>query len=33
MIDWDSPTWGREGHNVHESDTGTWVPDRHGMED
>ncbi len=24
-IDWDSPTWGQPGHNVHES---AWAPDR-----
>jgi hypothetical protein len=29
MIDWDAPTWGQDGQNVHYSDTGTWVPDRH----
>jgi hypothetical protein len=25
-IDWESPTWGQAGHNVHESSTGSWVP-------
>lgn len=29
MIQWDSETWGQEGHNVHEDSTGSWVPDRH----
>lgn len=29
MIAWDSPTWGEEGHNVHESETGSWVQDKH----
>lgn len=24
MIDWDSPTWGQAGHNVHEA---SWAPD------
>jgi hypothetical protein len=23
MIDWDSPTWGQPGHNVHASETGS----------
>jgi hypothetical protein len=23
-IDWDSPTWGQPGHNVHVAD---WAPD------
>jgi hypothetical protein len=32
MIDWDSPRWGQDGHNTHESESGTWVPDRHGQE-
>lgn len=25
MIDWDSPTWGQAGHNVHESSDGSWT--------
>ena len=24
MVDWDSPTWGQPGHNVHVS---AWAPD------
>lgn len=24
MIDWDSPRW---GNGVHESETGSWLPD------
>lgn len=24
IVDWDSPTWGQVGHNVHES---AWAPD------
>lgn len=26
MIDWNSETWGNQ---VHVSETGSWVPDRH----
>jgi len=29
MIAWDSPSWGKAGQNVHESETGSWVPDHH----
>lgn len=29
MIDWESESWG--GH-VHESETGSWLLDRHGEE-
>lgn len=25
LIDWDSPTFGASGTNVHESSTGSWV--------
>lgn len=25
MIDWNSDTWGQAGHNVHESNTGSWL--------
>lgn len=28
-IDWDSPMWGVQGHNVHEASDGSWVPDKH----
>lgn len=28
-IDWDSADWGKPGVNVHESDTGSDVDDRH----
>jgi hypothetical protein len=28
-VDWDSPTWGRPGHNVHVASNGSDVPDRH----
>lgn len=28
-VDWSSPTWGQPGHNVHESETGSHVDDRH----
>jgi hypothetical protein len=24
MIDWDSPNWGRPGHNVHLAANGSW---------
>lgn len=24
-VDWDSPTWGEPGHNVHEA---AWAPDQ-----
>lgn len=27
MIDWDSETWGRAGHNTHEDATGSWLHD------
>ena len=29
MIDWDSPSWGHAGMNVHLSENGSDVPDRH----
>ena len=32
MISWDSPLWGQEGFNVHLSENGSDVPDRHGEE-
>jgi hypothetical protein len=25
MIEWGSPTWGQTGHNVHYSETGSWL--------
>ena len=25
LVDWDSPTWGQPGHNVHES---AWAADK-----
>lgn len=28
-VDWDSPHWGKPGHNVHTSDAGSDVPDKH----
>lgn len=28
-IDWDSPTWGKPGHNVHIAANGSDVDDRH----
>lgn len=28
-VDWNSPLWGTPGHNVHESETGSQVADRH----
>lgn len=28
-VDWDSPTWGKPGHNVHIADNGSAVDDRH----
>ena len=24
MIDWNSPNWGQEGHNVHQAENGSW---------
>ena len=27
-VDWDSPTWGQPGHNVHESSVGSWLPEK-----
>lgn len=27
MVDWESPNWGKAGHNVHESETGSWLQD------
>ena len=32
MVNWDSPLWGIEGHNVHESETGSWIPGAHGED-
>lgn len=32
MVDWNSEHWGEAGHNVHVSETGSWVSDRHGEE-
>jgi len=32
MVDWNSETWGQAGHNVHESETGSWVTSVHGQE-
>lgn len=32
LIDWDSPTFGQSGHNVHESSTGSWLASAHGEE-
>jgi hypothetical protein len=29
LVDWDSPTWGVAGVNVH---TASWAPDRHTQE-
>lgn len=31
-IDWQSPTWGKPGHNVHEDSHGSWVPSAHGED-
>ena len=25
MIEWGNPNWGKPGHNVHESTTGSWL--------
>lgn len=33
MIAWDSPEWGREGHNVTESETGSWLEAENGTSD
>jgi len=30
MIDWDSPQWGQEGHNVHVSAYGDLAGQEHG---
>lgn len=30
MIDWNSPSWGKAGENVHLSENGSDVPDKHG---
>ena len=27
MVDWDSPNWGKAGHNVHECSSGSWISD------
>jgi len=27
MIDWGNANWGMPGHNVHESETGSWLPE------
>lgn len=24
-VEWGSATWGKPGHNVHESETGSWL--------
>ena len=32
-IDWDSPTWGQPGHNVHVSATGSWLESTETTED
>lgn len=29
-VDWDSARWGQDGHNVHYSDNGSDVQDKHG---
>jgi len=33
-IDWSESNghWGQAGHNVHESETGSWVTSVHGQE-
>jgi hypothetical protein len=28
-VQWDSPLWGKPGHNVHIAEDGSFVPDRH----
>lgn len=28
VIDWDSPTWGQPGHNVHKATSGNYGPDK-----
>lgn len=31
-IDWDSPRWGEYGQNVHDSEWGSWLPEKMGNE-
>lgn len=26
-VDWDSPNWGKPGHNTHEARSGSWLHD------
>ena len=34
MIVWDNnPNWGKPGHNVHESETGSWLEAEAGESD
>lgn len=32
MIDWNSPTWGQHGHNVHEATNGSWTDAEEGND-
>lgn len=33
MIDWDSPNWGKPGHNVHLAANGSWSSESEKKDD